>query len=195
MGKKQKKVLILISGGIDSAACLKYYLDQNFDISTIFINYGQKARQYEFESAKKITDFYNVDLSEISVQLNKEFKSGEIIGRNAFLILSTIMFNPNFKGIISLGIHSGTPYYDCSESFLKTMNDLLTGYFNGSILLDAPFITWNKRMIINYCFDNDIPIGLTYSCEKGTYPPCGKCLSCLDRKEVNVGKKKTTKIR
>jgi len=186
MGKKQKTVLILISGGIDSAASLKYYLDQDFDITAIFVDYSQKAKSFELKSAKKITEFYNVKLSEISLQLNKKFRSGEIIGRNAFLIFSAVMFNPNFKGIISLGIHSGTPYYDCSKEFVTSINTLLKGYTNGEILLDAPFISWDKKMIIQYCKDNDVPLELTYSCENGKEHPCGKCLSCLDRRILDV---------
>ncbi len=81
-----------------------------------------------------------------------------------------------------MGIHSGTPYYDCSKEFVSSVNSILKGYTSGEILLDAPFIDWNKEMIIQYCKDNDVPLDITYSCENGQEPPCGKCLSCLDRR-------------
>jgi len=178
--------MVLLSGGIDSAACLDYYLKEKFDIISIFIDYGQKAKTYELKSARKIAEYYKVRFEEITLKSTKIFSDGEIIGRNVFLILTAIMNYPEFKGIISLGIHIGTPYYDCSESFVKTINQLLQGYMGGNVLLDAPFLKWNKLMIYKYCKDNNVPLNLTYSCENGTDPPCGLCLSCRDRKGLNV---------
>ena len=186
MGKKKTDVMVLLSGGIDSAACLDYYLKEKFDVKATFVGYGQKAKSFELKSAKKISKFYNVKLTEISLKIIMNFSSGEIICRNAFLILTTLMHFPKFKGIISLGIHMGTPYYDCSESFVKLMNQLLHGYLAGKVLIDAPFLNWNKSMIIEYCKDNNVPLELTYSCENGTDPPCGVCLSCRDREVLNV---------
>jgi 7-cyano-7-deazaguanine synthase len=192
---KDVDVLVLLSGGIDSTACLHYYLSEKFSLECIFIDYGQKSKKYELESAKKITEYYDIKLIELKIDSLKDYDEGEIVGRNSFLVISTIMNIENNYRIIGMGIHKGTPYYDCSESFLKTMNDLLHGYFNGKVMLDAPFITWDKPMIINYCYDNNIPLDSTYSCEKGVKPPCGDCLSCLDRKEINVSKKNPVKIR
>ena len=96
------------------------------------------------------------------------------------------MSNPNFNGIISLGIHSDVPYYDCSPIFVKDMNKIIEGYTDGRVRLDAPFIKWEKRMIYEYCKNEDIPVNFTYSCENGGKIPCGKCLSCLDRGTLNV---------
>ena len=147
MDKKQRSALVLLSGGIDSAACLNYYIDEDFDVFTVFIDYGQKAKSIELSSAKKIAKFYNVKLTEILLKTTMNFSSGEIVCRNAFLILTTLMHFPKFKGIIPLGIHMGTPYYDCSESFVKLMNQLLYGYLAGKVLIDAPFLNWNKSML------------------------------------------------
>jgi len=47
MRKKESPALILLSGGIDSTACVHYYLDQKFDVKAVFIDYGQKARKNE----------------------------------------------------------------------------------------------------------------------------------------------------
>jgi len=186
MDKKQKTVLVLLSGGIDSTACLNYYLKEKFDVIAVFIDYGQKAKTNELKSAKKIAEYYKVRLEEITLQTKKIFSIGEIIGRNAFLIISAIMYAPEFKGLISLGIHSGTIYYDCSESFVKSMNEILIGYTNGQVELDTPLLKWDKYMIYQYCKDNKIPIHLTYSCENGGEPTCGSCLSCLDRRILDA---------
>lgn len=187
MYKKQNSVLVLLSGGIDSAACVKYYLNEKFNVASVFVDYGQKAAEREYNGAKKIADFYDIELNLFPLKINKKFSSGEIKGRNAILILSTLMNMPGYQGIISLGIHSGTPYYDCSESFVKNMNDIVEGYTDGMVQLDTPFLKWDKKMIYEYCKDNNVPIELTYSCEKGEKKPCGKCLSCLDRSLLDVG--------
>jgi len=58
MGKNCKSALILLSGGIDSTACIHYYLDGKFDVKAVFLDYGQKARVRELSSAKKIAKYY-----------------------------------------------------------------------------------------------------------------------------------------
>lgn len=83
---------------------------------------------------------------------------------------------------IILGIHAGSDYTDCSPGFVANINCLLDIYANGTICLEAPFIEWDKNGIILYCKEKEVPCHLTYSCETGSVPPCGKCLSCLDRK-------------
>lgn len=174
-------VLVLLSGGLDSTACIHYYLNQNFKVNAIFIDYGQKAKQKEFNSATLIADHYGVQIDCLKFSSMQDFSEGEIKGRNAFFVLAVLLAYPTNKGLISMGIHSGTPYYDCSELFIKNMNSILDGYTSGQVHLDIPFLKCDKRMIFNYCKDNEVPIELTYSCQNGTDPPCGVCSSCLDR--------------
>lgn len=175
-----KNVLILSSGGIDSTACIKYYLDLGFKIQTLFIDYGQKSRISEKESFEKISKFYNVDYDCLFFEISESLPEGEIRGRNGFLIMAALLAKQNFHGLLSLGIHCGSPYFDCSKEFVKKMNDFVSQYSQGQVTIDAPFIDWNKWMIIDYCNDLKVPLHLTYSCENGDHP-CGKCLSCRDR--------------
>ena len=146
----------------------------------MFFDYGQKARISEKESFEKISKFYNVEYSILSFEINEPLPEGEIRARNGFLIMAALLAKQNFHGLLSLGIHKGTPYFDCSEEFVKKMNDFVSQYTHGQVTIDVPFIEWNKRMIIDYCNDQKVPLYLTYSCENGDHP-CGKCLSCIDR--------------
>ena len=186
MGERIKSVLLLCSGGIDSTACIHYYVNQGYLIKPIFIDYGQEALKLEYLSAKKITSYYKLNLVKIKINFNQRYSSGETIGRNALLLLSAIMANPGYKGIVSIGIHSGVPYYDCSELFAKDISKIINSYSDGQIVLDIPFLKWDKKSIYRYCINNDVPISLTYSCELGGKVPCGKCLSCLDRRLLDV---------
>lgn len=180
-GSLDMNVLVLLSGGIDSTACVSYYTNLGYSVKGIFIDYGQAAAVKEFESAAKVSGHYSIELDRHSCSLGHDFSVGEIPGRNAFLVLCAIMAYPGFKGILSMGIHSGVPYYDCTEAFVADMNKILVGYRAGQVVLDTPFLKWSKGMIFTYCTENKVPISLTYSCEEGFEKPCGKCRSCLDR--------------
>jgi len=189
--KKIKDVscIVLLSGGIDSTACVHYYLNQRFNTGALFVDYGQLPIKREEQSAKQIASYYDIKLDIVRLHPTKYHEYGETKGRNAFFILTALLFYPKHVGIISLGIHSGTPYYDCSESFVKDISKILNGYTDGRVNLDAPFLKWNKKMIYEYCKDNDVPVHLTYSCENSGDKPCGRCRSCLDRGTLNVSKK------
>lgn len=86
---------------------------------------------------------------------------------------------------IAIGVHSGVPYYDSTEMFIADSLNILDGYFNGTVLLDAPFLSFTKHQIYEYCIENNVPLELTYSCERGNMLPCGICPSCKDRRLLN----------
>lgn len=186
MGRTKSRVIVLTSGGIDSTAALYYYTQSDYFVEGFFVDYGQKAKTMEYASAKNACKHYNVELTRIQIGNSTKFSDGEIPGRNAFLILSVLMFGGLNEGIISSGIHTGTPYFDCTQIFVKCINDMLNGYTGGKVVFDAPFVKWTKRMIVDYSKANGVPLSSTYSCENGEDPPCGHCLSCKDRVILNV---------
>ena len=174
----------MLSGGIDSMACLNFYIQQKYDVECIFYDYGQPAVELEFNSALKIADYFKVPLFSYEINGLSIPQKGEICGRNALLSIYTLSLNKYSSYKIIIGIHSGTTYPDCSQNFVKQMNKVIDCYGNGKIVLEAPFISWSKADIVSYCKNAALPISLTYSCESGKNPPCGQCLSCLDRKEL-----------
>jgi len=178
------KSIILLSGGIDSSSCVKFYLDLNYKVECIFCNYGQPAAVSELHAARAVSKYYSVPLHEIKTTGISIPSSGEICGRNALLVLQAFSFKGFGTYKIILGIHTETNYADCSPRFLNEMNRILDCYANGTICLEAPFLEWDKSNIVVYCKEKKIPFEKTYSCEAGGISPCGKCLSCIDRKEL-----------
>jgi 7-cyano-7-deazaguanine synthase len=174
-------ILLLLSGGVDSTALLDFYLKNKRTVETVFIDYGQAAAEAELKSSEKISKHYGVKYSIINLKNEKSFIEGEVPFRNAFLIFSSLMHTEFSQGIISMGIHSGTEYSDCSEEFQNAINELLKCYTGGELIFFAPFLKWTKKDIFDYCERNNIPIEMTYSCERGEIPPCGKCMSCRER--------------
>ena len=177
------KAFILLSGGIDSMACVNFYLKLGYEIECIFCDYGQPAAMPERQAAERVAKFYNIQLHIIEFKNIEIPKAGEICGRNALLVwlaFCKIGFG-TYK--IVLGIHDGTKYVDCSSRFVEATNSVFDCYTNGTVILEAPFQNWHKADIVAYCKENQLPHSFTYSCETGKVPPCGQCLSCLDRKE------------
>lgn len=72
-GDKRMKILVLLSGGIDSATCLGLAVHQygRENVVTLSVSYGQKHTK-ELEAAGKIAAYYQVEL--ITLDLAKIFQ-------------------------------------------------------------------------------------------------------------------------
>src|SRR5574340_1237820 len=84
-------VIVLLSGGIDSSACINYYLQQGYQPKAFFVDYGQVVCKKENESAKKIAAHYGVELETINIDMAERFGKGELSGRNALFIFAALM--------------------------------------------------------------------------------------------------------
>lgn len=177
---------LLLSGGIDSSACLAFYLKQGFDVECFHISFGQPALLKELTAAKRIARHFDVPLTVLRWSGAAGFEAGEIVGRNAFFFMAALMEIGRDTGVLVSGIHAGTPYFDCSEGFFSTLQSVFDGYCNGRVRLAAPFIEWSKLEVFAFCRSERVPVNLTYSCEKGMDEPCGKCLSCRDRRALDA---------
>lgn len=57
---KKKRSIVLLSGGLDSAANLAFCKKLDFPLLTLTMHYGQKAAENELRAAKLIAQYYNV---------------------------------------------------------------------------------------------------------------------------------------
>lgn len=182
----KSRVIILLSGGMDSAACCHFFLEKDFNVSGLFIDFGQPASNLESQAAKAISDFYNICLTEIKLTGYKPPIGGYVLARNIFLLSTAIMSSNIDSGLVAIGVHSGTPYQDCSKQFLDLSQSIFDLYANGKIIVTAPFIDQTKGEILDYCKSFNLPMHLTYSCELGLKQPCGKCDTCKDLEALGV---------
>ena len=189
---QDKAVLVLLSGGIDSTACVEFYLSQQSSVNALFVEYGQLSAKQEIAATKRICYHYGISLSIVSCNGAQGKTSGLIQGRNAFLLCTALMEFGKPSGIIAIGVHAGTSYSDCSKRFLKTVQVIFDDYADGCIRVGAPFLEWTKRDIWDYCLDRQVPLQLTYSCELGQNQPCGQCLSCRDLESLRALSKLNT---
>lgn len=181
---KGMNVWVLLSGGMDSAACVSFYLDQGACVSGLFIDYNQPSKAQELSAAKAVAAHYGIRILHAEWKGVRVPSAGEIVGRNALLMAGALFEIGADTGMLAAGIHSGTGYFDCTDEFLDLWQGLLDGYSQGRLQLALPFLSWSKRDIWEFCSQRAVPVDITYSCEQGGPAPCGTCRSCKDRETL-----------
>ncbi len=152
--------LVLLSGGIDSTACIEYYISRGYDVSALHINYGQPNCTQEQIAASSIAAHYKIPLRQISIT-DVSFAEGYIASRNAVLLSLALMLSGGKWKLIALGIHADTPYSDCSPEFVRLMQNVFNLYEHGRTHVAAPFLTWTKNEIFDYTLTQGVPLHLT----------------------------------
>lgn len=172
--------LVLLSGGLDSAACAYLLKQQGLAVSGLFVDFGQAAAQREREASTAMAKALGLDLSVRSIGPSYALGEGELPGRNALLISLGVFEVGQGAGLIGIGVHAGTRYYDCSIPFIEAMNRLVQEQTDSRIAVTAPFVNWSKAEVYRVFEESGLAVSDTYSCEAGG-APCGACLSCQDR--------------
>ena len=184
LGSTQGHATVLLSGGIDSAACAYMLARRELAVQGLFFDYGQRAAGPEERAATSVAEYLQIPLRRLRLSGPEPFSAGEIPGRNAFFVFASLLYLRGQPGVVALGLHSGTAYYDCSDAFLASIDRLVAQHTDGRVSVIAPFVSWTKLDVYEYFLSTGMPIELTYSCESGTSPPCGLCVSCRDRKTI-----------
>lgn len=208
-------IIVLLSGGMDSATLLWKAKKEYDKIYTISFDYGQK-HIIELKYAKelsKIAEVKNHFIVEIPHYKNIKFNSAllslsdkkipettysddvpitYVPMRNLTFLAITAGIADEF-GIESIGIavHAiDAPYPDCRPEFITAVEAAIN---SGSsfvvktkkrIHVYAPFLGFSKKDIARLGKSLGVPFEKTYSCYKGTEPPCGVCATCIQRKEA-----------
>lgn len=175
------KRVVLLGGGIDSTVVVDLLTRRGEHLTGLHYNYGQRSLMGERRAIRWLRERYgiSIELRKLSTPIGR--REDEYFCRNAILILAAASEYGREPTSIVTGIHSGSPYFDCTPRFLETMQFLLDGQFHGTVSLDAPLIHSTKEEIIAHALKRRIPLEKTYSCTRRPLHPCGKCPSCLDR--------------
>lgn len=186
MKKSPSHVTVLLSGGIDSAATIAAFRKQHAALHGIFFDYGQPSRRSEWEAAQAIGHHYRIEVVRVKLGFRLTSRDGEFFARNALLTLAAAATRPPGPVVLAIGLHSPSPYYDTTPSFVADVQRLLDGYSGGTVTIAAPFLETTKRAVVQFARRHRVPLHLTYSCERRNAPACGKCRSCEDRAELRV---------
>lgn len=207
------KSICVLSGGMDSVTALHWAVkDQKHEVvAAISFDYGSKHNDREYEFAKIQCDLLGitsirVDLKEIGKHLKSDLlKSGGDIPeghyedpsmkktvvpfRNGIMlsVAAGIAESMGAQAII-LGNHFGDHaiYPDCRESFALPMATAIKMGTYAEIDLLCPFSKNTKDQIADLGDILGVNYSLTYSCYNGREHHCGKCGTCVERKEAFV---------
>jgi len=177
---RQTPAVLLLSGGLDSAACLSLLTECGFPTKCLFIDYGQPSASRERDAAQQIARYYAAPINILRCSGFGDWPDSALPGRNAFFVTSAVMAQRQEKGFIVLGLQESCGYPDTGSRFVRSMQSILDLYTDGRVRLFAPFADWTKQDIWEYCHLTSVPVHLTYSCDLGLEQPCGRCNSCRD---------------
>ena len=206
------KALVVLSGGMDSATAL-YLAKQEFDlVEAITFNYGQQHGK-EVWFAEGLATFANVRWDLIPLQAlghhlksaltdptiavpeghyaDETMKATVVPNRNMIMlsIACGIAISRECNQVI-IGVHAGDhPIYpDCRPEFIDSFNSAVRlgseGFHVDEFQVCAPFINMEKSDIASMGDQLGVPWEQTWSCYKGGTLHCGKCGTCVERREA-----------
>ena len=199
------KSVILLSGGLDSLVALGFcqkHTDYNIKLALTF-DYGQKSAKEEIETAKKISDYYNLEHKVIKLDWLKEITKTSLVAntqvpssnfesktsaeavwvpnRNALFLNIAGCFCDAFgyKHIIyGANKEEANVFPDNTEKFRAQVSKT----FQTSTLIHptvvAPLINYSKSDIVKIAIEDSMPLELVRSCYNSGKFHCGKCESC-----------------
>ena len=202
-----KDTVIIISGGMDSTTML-YEFRERIALAITF-DYG--STQNGRERVCAVTHCHRLGIKHIIIPLefmHRYFKSA-LLGTaddipdgnyNDENMKSTVVpFRNGIMLAIACGIaesnglkrvmianHAGdhTIYPDCRPDFVNAMSAaMMTGTYEG-IEVCSPYCNIDKTEIARHGKRLGIDYTETYSCYKGGEKHCGKCGTCVERKEA-----------
>jgi 7-cyano-7-deazaguanine synthase len=203
------KTVIVYSGGLDSTVLLYHLRDAGHDLHALSIDYGQRHR-CELDRAASICTELAIphsiaDLSAIQPLLagssltspeievaeghytEESMKTTVVPNRNMiFLSIATGHALSIKADQIAYAAHSGDHaiYPDCRNEFADAMAHAIRLADWEQIELIRPFVDWTKTDIVRRGTELGVPFLKTWSCYKGGEIHCGRCGTCIERREA-----------
>lgn len=202
-------VVVLCSGGMDSVTALYWARREHRLAAAISFDYGAKHNHREIpfaaEHAARLgvrheviaLDFVNRLFASSLLQRGGEIPEGHyeaenmrqtvVPFRNAIMlsIACGVAESAGAAGLV-IAAHGGDHaiYPDCREDFMRAMGDAMRlGTYAGVMLL-RPFIALTKGQIAAEGARLAVDFARTWSCYKGGARHCGKCGTCVERREA-----------
>ena len=204
-----KKVIVLLSGGMDSVTALYHAVKHYEVVGAVSFNYGSKHNHKEIPCAKYHCDQHGIPHQVIHMDFVAELfhssllKGGEDIPEghyaDAVMKKTVVPFRNGIMLSIACGYaesigaqgvviaaHSGDHaiYPDCRNDFMQAMGAAMrAGTYEGIELL-SPFVDIDKTEIAKIGHALGVDFAHTWSCYKGDDTHCGVCGTCYERKEA-----------
>ncbi len=203
-----KKAICICSGGLDSTVAF-YYMEKVMkyrELIPLNFSYGSKHNKREREAARLIFGDrlveIDIDLSFLNSSLlnneqaipnghyeDKSMMSTVVPFRNGIMLSYATAMAEDLKiNTVVYGSHFGDHaiYPDCRQSFSDMFSKAMTEGTYNKVMLFPPFVEIRKDQIVELGKKMDIEsiMSKTYSCYNGKEKHCGKCGTCIERKEA-----------
>ena len=204
-----KDALLVLSGGMDSTTMLYEYAD-SIALAVNF-NYGANHNAREAECARLNCRKLGIELVEIDLSfMGRHFESSLLSGADAIpgghyedanmrstvvpfrngIMLSVAAGLAESRGLraVMIANHGGDHaiYPDCRAGFINAMNAAISEGTYEHIELRAPYTGLTKADIACRGARIGVDYSLTYSCYKGGRQHCGRCGTCVERREALI---------
>ena len=203
------KALVLFSGGLDSTVLAAQLLADGAETRLLSIDYGQRHAK-ELHQAEKIAEALGLphrilrlpdlgpllggsSLTDDQVELpeghyaEESMKATVVPNRNMILLALAGGHALSLEfDTIAYAAHAGdhTIYPDCRPEFADAMETALGLADWEKLSLHRPFVHLSKTDLVKKGSELDAPLHLTWSCYAGREKHCGKCGTCVERKEA-----------
>lgn len=202
-----KDSVLILSGGMDSTTLL-YEFKEDIALAISF-DYGSNHNDKEIPFAKYHCAQLGIKHITIPLSFMKEyFKSSLLAGAEAIpegnyddenMKSTVVPFRNGIMLAIAAGVaesnglkhvmmanHSGdhTIYPDCRPQFATAMSDAIAAGTYDGITLVTPYTHISKTDIVKRGAALGLDYTQTWSCYKGGEKHCGKCGTCMERKEA-----------
>ena len=200
-----EKAVIILSGGPDSITVAYSAKAQGYDVYALTFNYGQKA-QIEIEKAASIAAELGishkvVDLSNLSqiyqgatslvdedIEVTSEFTDPIIVPfRNGVFMAVTVAYADVIgANHILYGAHGSDEqfYPDCRQEFYEAFQEAARLGTEKPMEIRSPFSGVAKSGLLTVAAKLGVPLDKTWSCYLNGPLHCGRCESCLNRKNA-----------
>ena len=203
------KSLVVLSGGMDSTVLLYQLLQAGDEVKALSINYGQRHSR-ELEAARALCAELGVehrvaDLSGLSDLLagsaltsseievpeghyaEDNMKATVVPNRNMILLSVAAGWAISSKyDRIAYAAHSGDHaiYPDCRNEFAEALDGAIRLADWHEVSLYRPFVDMTKADIVSLGAKLGVPFEKTWTCYKGQDLHCGRCGTCVERREA-----------
>lgn len=204
------KTIVVCSGGLDSVSLAHNVAAKGVLMGLISFDYGQRhAKELDFAAAcaTRLGVFHQIiDMRGIGSQLTGSALTDDLDVPDGHYAEETMRITvvPNRNAImlsvafgvaaarqadaVAIAVHGGDHfiYPDCRPGFIDSFDTMqqhaLDGYAKVKLL--APYVGGSKADIVVDGASHHTPFAETWSCYKGGDKHCGRCGTCVERREA-----------
>jgi 7-cyano-7-deazaguanine synthase len=203
------KIVVSHSGGLDSSVLLYHLKANGHQVLPISVHYGQRHEK-EIEAAYMVCTHAGVrhrvaDLSHLRMFMggssqtdwsvpvphghytDESMKATVVPNRNMLLLAVAGCYAVSQGAdAVAYAAHAGDHaiYPDCRPEFADAMAKAFGLCDFKPLELSRPFVGKSKADIVKIGASLGVPFGLTWSCYEGGDFHCGKCGTCVERREA-----------